>query len=365
MGDAHRAVQGVEHPGEQPAVDPLDRPVGDELPGRVQQLLGGEEAEQERQAGQGPVGRRPVPALPHRVGNVAHQRAGGEGGGRRDDRAGHDRRHQAGEEKPSGPGKQPQHLRALPHQLAHRDRVVVAVASPPPHVGIVPRQRSRRLRAGRETVTGEADRRLQRGALRFHPDRPESSPRSRGGTMRVMSSDRPADFTTYDGLPISQEQPHGVAIVVVSQSPDGWRYLILHRAHRGRGCGRRLGLDSTCRSPLSRRGAERVRGSGARGGDRPARGSCAASDRRRRLGCLRARRRVEVEIIVDGVENDRFEWVPLEEALVRCHARRRFDAATTRSSVRPRSGAVRSGHPRRPPASPATRGSLDGLEDPV
>jgi hypothetical protein len=41
------------------------------------------------------------------------------------------------------------------------------------------------------------------------------------------------EFTTWDGEPISREQPHGATIVVASRSPLGWRYLLLHRAHHG------------------------------------------------------------------------------------------------------------------------------------
>jgi 8-oxo-dGTP pyrophosphatase MutT (NUDIX family) len=39
--------------------------------------------------------------------------------------------------------------------------------------------------------------------------------------------------TTYDGLPISEEPPHGASVVVRSQSPGGTRFLLLHRAHHG------------------------------------------------------------------------------------------------------------------------------------
>ncbi|MEU5874202.1 NUDIX domain-containing protein [Glycomyces sp. NPDC047369] len=39
--------------------------------------------------------------------------------------------------------------------------------------------------------------------------------------------------TTHDGLPISQEPPYGVSVMVRAQSPDGMRYLLLHRAHHG------------------------------------------------------------------------------------------------------------------------------------
>src|SRR5215467_11964263 len=40
-------------------------------------------------------------------------------------------------------------------------------------------------------------------------------------------------FTTWDGEPISREPPHGATVVVASRAPGGWRYVLLHRAHRG------------------------------------------------------------------------------------------------------------------------------------
>ena len=40
-------------------------------------------------------------------------------------------------------------------------------------------------------------------------------------------------FMTYDGLPVSREPPHGATVLVLSRGPTEWRYLVLHRAHRG------------------------------------------------------------------------------------------------------------------------------------
>jgi hypothetical protein len=39
------------------------------------------------------------------------------------------------------------------------------------------------------------------------------------------------EFTTWDGEPVSRERPHGATVVVASRGPQGWRYLLLHRAH--------------------------------------------------------------------------------------------------------------------------------------
>jgi hypothetical protein len=45
----------------------------------------------------------------------------------------------------------------------------------------------------------------------------------------------PEEFTTRAGEPVSRDRPHGVTIVVASRAPQGWRYLLLHRAHHGLG----------------------------------------------------------------------------------------------------------------------------------
>ena len=51
----------------------------------------------------------------------------------------------------------------------------------------------------------------------------------------MADSDDPGSFTTWDGEPISRERPHGATIVLASRAPEGWRYLLLHRAHHGPG----------------------------------------------------------------------------------------------------------------------------------
>ena len=38
---------------------------------------------------------------------------------------------------------------------------------------------------------------------------------------------------TWDGLPISQEQPHGASVVVYRRCGTAYEYLVLHRAHEG------------------------------------------------------------------------------------------------------------------------------------
>jgi 8-oxo-dGTP pyrophosphatase MutT (NUDIX family) len=49
----------------------------------------------------------------------------------------------------------------------------------------------------------------------------------------VSDLDDARSFTAWDGEPISRERPHGSTIVVASPGPQGWRYLLLHRAHYG------------------------------------------------------------------------------------------------------------------------------------
>ena len=39
--------------------------------------------------------------------------------------------------------------------------------------------------------------------------------------------------TTWDGLPVSAERPHGVTVVVYRWTEQGLQVLLLHRAHRG------------------------------------------------------------------------------------------------------------------------------------
>jgi 8-oxo-dGTP pyrophosphatase MutT (NUDIX family) len=39
--------------------------------------------------------------------------------------------------------------------------------------------------------------------------------------------------TTWDGLPVSAEPPHGVSVVVWRRSKNGVEWLLLHRAHHG------------------------------------------------------------------------------------------------------------------------------------
>ena len=125
-------------------------------------------------------------------------------------------------------------------------------------------------------------------------------------------------FTTYDGLPVSREPPHGATVVVASESPDGWRYLVLHRAHHGA----EFGGDWAWTPPAGARlpgediadcaARELEEESGLRGSPSPLLvGSVewAVFDMVVPWGTY---------IVVDGVEHDRYEWLSLEEACARC-----------------------------------------------
>jgi 8-oxo-dGTP pyrophosphatase MutT (NUDIX family) len=125
-------------------------------------------------------------------------------------------------------------------------------------------------------------------------------------------------FTTWDGEPVSRDRPHGATIVVASPSPQGWRFVLLHRAHRGPG----WEGDWAWTPPAgSRKPGEDVT-------------ACAIRELHEETGLREAPRPVltgdvgwavfalEVPwgtaIAVDGTEHDRFEWVTFDEARQRC-----------------------------------------------
>lgn len=124
-------------------------------------------------------------------------------------------------------------------------------------------------------------------------------------------------FTTYDGLPVAREAPHGASVIVVSPAPDGWRYLVLHRAHHGPGfegdwawtppAGARFpgeDLMSCARRELEEE-------TGLRG--RPT--LLTASDAT--WAVFELELPWEPRVVLDG-EHDRYEWVSLDEACRRC-----------------------------------------------
>jgi 8-oxo-dGTP pyrophosphatase MutT (NUDIX family) len=124
--------------------------------------------------------------------------------------------------------------------------------------------------------------------------------------------------TTYDGEPISPDPPYGAMIVVTALAPEGLRYLILHRAHDGPG----YDGDWAWTPP-----------SGSRKPGEPIE-ACAARELLEETGLLATPTPLLIEdvdwtvfllgvppgteIISDGVEHDRFEWVDFAEAHRRC-----------------------------------------------
>ncbi len=127
----------------------------------------------------------------------------------------------------------------------------------------------------------------------------------------------PVEFTTWDGEPVSREPPHGATVVVAALAPDGWRCLLLHRAHHGPS----WDGDWAWTPPAgSRKPGEAVT-------------ACAVRELREETGLVASPRPVitedidwavfalEVpwgtEVAVDGTEHDRFEWVTVAEVLRR------------------------------------------------
>jgi 8-oxo-dGTP pyrophosphatase MutT (NUDIX family) len=106
--------------------------------------------------------------------------------------------------------------------------------------------------------------------------------------------------------------------VVVSKSPEGWRYLILHRAHHGPEFDGEWAWTPPAGARLP---GEDV-------------AACAARELEEESGLRGTPKPLLVEdvewavfelvvpwgtpISVDGVEHDRHEWVTLEEACSRC-----------------------------------------------
>jgi 8-oxo-dGTP pyrophosphatase MutT (NUDIX family) len=127
----------------------------------------------------------------------------------------------------------------------------------------------------------------------------------------------PGEFTTWDGEPVSREPPHGATVVVAALAPDGWRCLLLHRAHHGPS----WDGDWAWTPPAgSRKPGEAVT-------------ACAVRELHEETGLIATPRAVVTEdigwavfalevpwgteVAADGTEHDRFEWVTVAEALRR------------------------------------------------
>ena len=123
--------------------------------------------------------------------------------------------------------------------------------------------------------------------------------------------------TTWDGLPISDQPPFGAAIVVFRPGRARPEFLLLHRAHHGPDY-----LGDWAWTPPS----------GARLPGEPIE-TCAARELHEETGLLLplvptecgsadwplylAEAPPDAPVVLDG-EHDRFEWVPADQASLRC-----------------------------------------------
>lgn len=144
--------------------------------------------------------------------------------------------------------------------------------------------------------------------------------------------------TTHDGLPISQEPPYGVSVVVRAASPDGMRYLLLHRAHHGAD----YEGDWAWTPPAgARQPGEEVGQAAQRELAEEAGPDIAAFAEAIRSfpGETGEWAKFLIEVpwgtpveLVDP-EHDRWEWVTLEEGLRRCHPETVADALRIASGL--------------------------------
>jgi ADP-ribose pyrophosphatase YjhB (NUDIX family) len=139
----------------------------------------------------------------------------------------------------------------------------------------------------------------------------------------VADASEPVPLTTWDGEPVSREPPHGAMIVVAARAPQGWRYLLLHRAHHGYGPdwdgdwawtppsgSRKPGEDVTACAVR-----ELEEETGLRGLPR----AVVTSDVAWALFSLEVP--WGTQALVDGTEHDRLDWVTYGEARRRCRPR--------------------------------------------
>ncbi len=135
---------------------------------------------------------------------------------------------------------------------------------------------------------------------------------------------------TYDGEPVANDLPHGAAVVVWRRRGHELEVLILHRAHHGPGFeGANLDREDWAWTPPSgaRRPGEYV-------------GFTAQRELREETGLdlkltlseagsadwrvFTAQAPVGAVVRLDA-EHDRYAWVPLDQALLRCLPRRVAD----------------------------------------
>jgi 8-oxo-dGTP pyrophosphatase MutT (NUDIX family) len=136
-------------------------------------------------------------------------------------------------------------------------------------------------------------------------------------------------YTTWDGEPISREPPHGATIVLASRAPEGWRYVLLHRAHHGPD----YNGDWAWTPPSgSRKPGEAL-------------AACAARELEEETGLRATPQPVRTQdvgwavfalevpwgtqVTADGTEHDRLEWVTYDEARRRCRPDALLDSFVT------------------------------------
>jgi 8-oxo-dGTP pyrophosphatase MutT (NUDIX family) len=125
------------------------------------------------------------------------------------------------------------------------------------------------------------------------------------------------EWTTWDGLPVSPDAPHGVSVVVYRSSEQGVEFLLLHRAHNGAA----YEGDWAWTPP-----------SGARLPNEPV-DECARRELLEETGLtlplLATGQGMDSwavyfaeagagDVVTLDAEHDRYEWVSLETALARC-----------------------------------------------
>lgn len=134
--------------------------------------------------------------------------------------------------------------------------------------------------------------------------------------VRRHSDDVAPQVTTWDGLPVADEPPHGAVVVCVHYTTPGPEVLLLHRAHRGAS----YEGDWAWTPP-----------SGARLPNETV-VACARRELREEVGLELNLTVVDVDRdwaifvaeVPDGAEirldaeHDRYEWVSIDETKVRC-----------------------------------------------
>ncbi len=124
--------------------------------------------------------------------------------------------------------------------------------------------------------------------------------------------------TTWDGQPISPEPPYGAAIVVYRRVKGNHEFLILHRAHRGPD----YEGDWAWTPPSGARLPGETLETGA---IRELKEEAGLSLKLQPTDCgletwyvFMAEATLDDQVTLIDVEHDRYEWLPLEQALARC-----------------------------------------------